>query len=71
MGCQVDVYSSSHSKDELIKKLGGENIYIWTQGEHLKLKHHYDAILNTLPVPINKEQLKGLISTVKPYGKWL
>lgn len=34
MGCIVDVFTSSHKKDEVIKKLGADNIIIWTEGEH-------------------------------------
>lgn len=34
MGGVVDVFSSSHKKDEIIKKLGGNKIIIWTEGEH-------------------------------------
>ena len=37
MGGEVDVFSSSHKKDGLIKDLGGKNVVIWTKGEHKKL----------------------------------
>jgi len=35
MGCEVDVFSSSHNKDDLFKKLGTKEIIIWTKEEHL------------------------------------
>lgn len=34
MGGIVDVFSSSHKKDHIIKKLGGNKIIIWTKEEH-------------------------------------
>ena len=34
MECEMTAFSSSHSKDELIKKLGGDHIVIWTDDEH-------------------------------------
>ena len=37
MGCEVHVFSSSHKKDELTKKLGATKTVIWTEGEHKKL----------------------------------
>lgn len=52
MGCTVDVFTSSHTKDDLVKKLGADNVVIWTEGEHKKLSNTYDAILNTIPVSI-------------------
>ena len=55
MGCKVDVLSSSHKKDALIKELGGENVYIWTEGEHKKLKNHFDVVVNTLPNKLDQE----------------
>jgi len=55
MGLKVDVFSSSHSKDELIKKLGGQKIYNWVKNEHESLKDYYDCILNTLPVAPNRD----------------
>ena len=55
MGCKVDVFSSSHKKDSLIKELGGDNVYIWTKGEHEKLKNQYNVIVNTLPSKLNRE----------------
>lgn len=71
MGCEVDVFTSSHKKDDLIKKLGGDNVIIWTKDEHLQKQKHYDCILNTLPVSLSKDKLHQLIGCVKPYGKWL
>ena len=35
MGGIVDVFSSSHRKDKLIKELGGNEVIIWTKDEHL------------------------------------
>lgn len=34
LGCEVDVFTSSHKKDEMIRNLGGDNIILWTKGEH-------------------------------------
>ena len=34
MGGIVDVFSSSNKKNEIIKKLGGNNVIIWTNKEH-------------------------------------
>lgn len=55
----------------MIKKLGGDNVYVWTKGEHEKLKDYYDCVLNTLPVAITEEQGHSIMNVVKPYGKWL
>ena len=71
MGLQVDVFSSSHKKDEMIKKLGARNIYAWTDNEHLQMKDYYDAILNTLPCPLNCEQFNSFLEVLKPEGKIL
>lgn len=71
MGCVVDVFTSSHDKDDLIKELGGGDIVIWTKGEHQNKKHYYDCILNTLPVTLKRDDFHSLITCVKPYGKWL
>ncbi len=71
MGMKVDVFSSSHSKDQMIKKLGGDKIYDWTKGEHEHLKDYYDCILNTLPVAPNRDQLHSILNTLKPYGKFM
>lgn len=71
MGCSVDVFSSSHNKDELIKKLGGDNIYNWVEKEHLNLTNQYDCILNTLPCSVNKDEVHSILNTIKPYGKLL
>lgn len=38
----------------MIKELGGDNIINWTKGEHLVKENYYDAILNTLPVNVDK-----------------
>ena len=54
MGCDVDVFSSSHKKDELAKKLGADNIVIWTENEHKKLDSEYDVMINTLPSKVDK-----------------
>lgn len=35
MGCTVDVFSSSHKKDDLLKKIGTNEVVIWTENEHL------------------------------------
>jgi hypothetical protein len=37
MGGVVDVFSSTHKKYEIIKKLGGSKVIIWTEGEHEKI----------------------------------
>lgn len=71
MGCKVDVLSSSHKKDELIKELGGENVYVWTEDEHKKLTNHFDVVVNTLPNKLDKDQFNSLLATVKPYGTWI
>lgn len=55
MGCEVDVFSSSHKKDDMIKKLGGSRVYNWVTNEHAELKDHYDCILNTLPVAPDRD----------------
>ena len=55
MGCTVDVFSSSHKKDELAKKLGADNVIIWTEGEHEKLSCHYEVMINTLPSKVDKK----------------
>ena len=55
MGCNVDVFSSSHKKDELAKKLGADNIVIWTENEHEKLKNNYNVMINTLPSKVDKK----------------
>lgn len=71
MGAEVDVFSSSHKKDDLIKKLGGKNVVIWTEGEHKKLLNHYDVIVNTLPVNEDQETLTSLMNCLTSYGKWI
>ena len=53
MGCEVDVFSSTHDKDELFKKLGSSETVIWTKGEHLAKKGHYDVLINNLSCPMN------------------
>lgn len=53
MGCHIDVFSSSHKKDDMVKKFGAENVVIWTEGEHLMKQKHYDVILNTLPCELD------------------
>lgn len=55
----------------MIRKLGGDNIYLWTKGEHEKNKDYYDCILNTLPIGLNKDQVHSVLGTVKPYGKFM
>lgn len=54
MGCNVDVFTSSHKKDELAKKLGADNIIIWTENEHKNYKNKYEVMINTLPSNVNK-----------------
>lgn len=71
MGCQTDVFTSSRSKEAMIKKLGGDNVYVWTKGEHSHLKDYYDCVLNTLPVSITADEAHSIMEVVKPYGKWL
>ena len=34
MGCEVDVFSTSHDKDEMVKKYGGDKVYCTKDGEH-------------------------------------
>ena len=70
MGCTVDVFSSSHKKDDMIKKLGGEEIILWTEGELKNKRQHYDLILNTLPLNLDKDQFLDMIKCLKPYGKF-
>ena len=71
MGCKVDVFSSNHEKDDLIKKLGGDKIIIWTQNEHMIIQNEYDIILNTLPCELSKDQFADFIQVLKPKGKFL
>jgi len=70
MGCEVHVFSSSHKKDELTKRLGSSKTVVWTQGEHKELQNHYDVILNTLPCPINQTVFNEFLGCLKPYGRF-
>lgn len=54
MGCKVDIFTSSHKKDELAKQLGVDNVVVWTEDEHKKLCCEYDVMINTLPSNVNK-----------------
>lgn len=71
MGCSVDILSSSHKKDELCKKLGADEIIIWTEDEHKKIPSKYNVIINTLSCPIDEEKFRGLLQCLKPYGTWI
>lgn len=50
MGCNVDVFSSSHNKDQVLKSLGVDNVILWTKDEHLQKKGKYNAMIYTAPV---------------------
>lgn len=74
MGAHVDVFSSSHKKDDLIKKLGGQDIIIWTEGEHKKLTNKYDVIINTLSCNLDQQgsvEWDSFINCLKPYGVFI
>lgn len=71
MGCSVDIFSSSHKKDELCKKLGADEIIIWTEDEHKKIPSKYNVIINTLSCPLQEEKFRGLLQCLKPYGTWI
>lgn len=34
MGCQVDVFTNEHGRDDMIKKLGGDRVINWMKNEH-------------------------------------
>ena len=53
MGCEVHVFSRSHEKDELAKRLGSAKTVVWTEGEHLTMQNTYELVLNTLPVKLD------------------
>ena len=71
MGGVVDVFSSSHKKDKLIKELGGNDVIIWTKDEHLAKKGYYDVIVNTLPVGADEKTYLNLTNCLASYGKWI
>lgn len=71
MGCKVDIFSSNHEKDDLIKELGADKVIIWTYGEHLVLQNEYDVVLNTLPCELSGDQFIDFFQVLKPKGKFL
>ena len=71
MGMEVDVFSSGHQKDAMIKELGAKRVFAWTKNEHLERKNYYDAVLNTLPCPLDCEQFNSFLEVLKPEGKIL
>ncbi len=52
MGFETHVFTSSHKKDDLLKKLGASKIFLWTKDEHIKEKNEYKAIINSLPCKV-------------------
>ena len=71
MGCKVDVFSTSHDKDEMVKKYGGDNVYCTEDDEHKEQKNKYNVMINTIPVNIPKEQLNEFLECLLPYGTFV
>lgn len=71
MGCKVDVFSTSHDKDKMVKKYGGDNVYCTEDDEHKEQKNKYNVMINTIPVNIPKEQLNEFLECLLPYGTFV
>ena len=66
LGHKVAAFTTSKDKEELIKKLGGDEIIISTDEEEMKkVKGKFDFVMNTLPV---SEKFDKYLCTVAKGG---
>jgi len=73
MGCEVDAMISGtkdEKKNEFVHGLGAKNIQLWKQKGVLEgLVNHYDAIVYTIPVALEADEMDKVLNTLKPRGK--
>lgn len=74
LGLQVDAFESGvkENKESLVKKLGAQNVYKWTDKKVLEgLKGQYDALLHTVSEGVDADLMDKLLATMKKGGKIL
>ena len=72
LGAEVWGFSSSDSKEQFIKDMGGTGLVNWRQkGYADKIENQFDVLINTIPVGNTPEEMGDFCKVIKPLGTYL